>query len=168
MVAAALQSAAASSRSSLRAINWRPPPKKFCWSSGTKRTKPPMPRAHGHVRLMSMSTIMQPIPYTLVDVQSSAVISVEPLQGVQLPLTANEEQRALALVQADNKLWTSLADGYQTITGEALAGLDQLQVKSSVFHATRCRIAPIRPPGSVVSIVAPRCYSLRRIKRCWP
>jgi hypothetical protein len=73
--------------------------------------------------------------HTLVDVQSSTVITVERVQGVQLPLTANEEQRALALVQADNNLWTSLADRYQTITGEALAGLDQLQVKVSVFHA---------------------------------
>ena len=73
--------------------------------------------------------------HTLVDVQSSAVITVERVQGVQLPLTVREEQRALALVQADNKLWTSLADRYQTITGEALVGLEQLQVKVSVFHA---------------------------------
>ena len=73
--------------------------------------------------------------HTLVDVQSSAVITVERVQGVQLPLTVREEQRALALVQADNKLWSSLADRYQTITGEALAGLEQLQVKVSVFHA---------------------------------
>lgn len=73
--------------------------------------------------------------HSTVDVQSGAVISVEQVQGVQLPLNQREEEHALALIQADSDLWTTLANRYQTITGEALERLDQLQVKVSVFHA---------------------------------
>lgn len=73
--------------------------------------------------------------HTTVDVQSGAVITVEHVQGVQLPLTEREEARALALVEADRTLWTALATRYQTITGESLQRLEQLQVKVSVFHA---------------------------------
>lgn len=76
-------------------------------------------------------TLMQ----TTVDVQSGHVITVERMQGVQLPLTAQEEQRALALVEADAPLWTALAARYQRITGETLTAVTQLQVKVSVFHA---------------------------------
>ena len=73
--------------------------------------------------------------HTTVDVQSGAVITVEQVQGVQLPLNQREEEHALALIQADSTLWTTLANRYQTITGKALERLDQLQVKVSVFHA---------------------------------
>lgn len=73
--------------------------------------------------------------HTIVDVQSGTVITVERVQGVQLPLTTREEERALALVEADTALWAALAARYQTITGEALQHLAQLQVKVSVFHA---------------------------------
>jgi len=73
--------------------------------------------------------------HTTVDVQSGDVITVERVQGVQLPLTAQEEQRALALVAADTNLWADVTARYQHITGEALTTLAQLQVKVSVFHA---------------------------------
>jgi hypothetical protein len=73
--------------------------------------------------------------YTTVDVQTSAVITVERVQGVQLPLTPREEQRALELVQADSVLWSTLTARYQGIMGETLQGLAQLQVKVSVFQA---------------------------------
>lgn len=73
--------------------------------------------------------------HTTVDVQSGAVITVERVQGVQLPLTAPEEERALALVAADPALWADLTARYQRITGEALTQITQLQVKVSVFHA---------------------------------
>jgi hypothetical protein len=73
--------------------------------------------------------------HTVVDMQSGAVITIERSQNVQLPLTEREEQRALALVQADSALWTALANRYQAITGEPLQRLDQLQHKVSVFHA---------------------------------
>jgi Cu2+-containing amine oxidase len=73
--------------------------------------------------------------HTVVDIQSGAVLTVEQMQGVQLPLTQREEEHALALLQADQGLWTTLARRYQTVTGEALERVDQLQVKVSVFHA---------------------------------
>jgi Cu2+-containing amine oxidase len=73
--------------------------------------------------------------HTVVDVQSGAVISTERVQGVQLPLTEREEQRALDIVQADAALWSALAERYETITGEPLQRLAQLQVKVSVFQA---------------------------------
>lgn len=73
--------------------------------------------------------------HTTVDVQSGAVITVERVQDVQLPLTANEESRALALIAADPLLWATLAARYQIVTGQALTHLTQLQVKVSVFHA---------------------------------
>jgi hypothetical protein len=72
---------------------------------------------------------------TTVAVRDGAVLAVERVQGVQLPLSAAEEQRALALVQADAALWTRLADRYQTITAQPLHSLAQLQVKVSVFQA---------------------------------
>jgi Cu2+-containing amine oxidase len=73
--------------------------------------------------------------HTVVEVQNSVVLTIEHLQDVQLPLTAAEEQRALALIRADAALWTELAERYQTITSESLQSLDQLQVKVSVFQA---------------------------------
>lgn len=72
---------------------------------------------------------------TTIDVQSGAVIATERVQGVQLPLTSREEQRALALVKADNTLWAALTARYQAITGTVLQDLAQLQVKVSVFQA---------------------------------
>lgn len=73
--------------------------------------------------------------HTTVDVQSSTVMTVERVQGVQLPLTVGEKQRALALVAADPVLWATLADRYQRITGDVLTRIEQLQNKVSVFHA---------------------------------
>lgn len=73
--------------------------------------------------------------HTSVDVASGAVTGVERVQGVQLPLTAREKQRALELIRAETSLWTELAARYQTITGEPLQGFEQLKVKVSVFHA---------------------------------
>ena len=87
--------------------------------------------------------------HTTVDVQSGSVITVERVQGVQLPLTAQEEQRALALVAADTTLWANVTARYQRITGEALTTLAQLQVKVSVFHAD---VMPAR-----VNAAAQRC-----------
>lgn len=73
--------------------------------------------------------------HSIVDVQSGVVITVEQVQGVQLPLTTQEEQRALTLVADDPALWADLTARYQRITGEALTKIEQLQVKVSVFHA---------------------------------
>ncbi|MBX3015205.1 MAG: hypothetical protein KF832_27045 [Caldilineaceae bacterium] len=73
--------------------------------------------------------------HAIVDVQSGAVITVEQGQGVQLPLNEREEQRALALVQADTTLWDELATRYQMVTGQPLTALAQLQIKVSIFQA---------------------------------
>ncbi len=73
--------------------------------------------------------------HSTVDVASGVVTAVEHLQGVQLPLNANEEQRALDLIQADMRLWDQLARRYEQIDGKPLTQIEQLQVKVSVFHA---------------------------------
>lgn len=73
--------------------------------------------------------------YSTVNVASGAVTAVERLRGVQLPLNRNEEQRALALIQADQELWSELAERYAAITGTPLTQISQLQTKVSVFHA---------------------------------
>lgn len=73
--------------------------------------------------------------YSTVDIASGVVTAVERLQGVQLPLNANEEQRALDLIQADSALWNGLSERYAAITGAPLTQLSQLQTKVSVFHA---------------------------------
>lgn len=73
--------------------------------------------------------------HRVVAVESGALISEDRLQGVQLPLTANEEQRALTLISEDAALWAELADRYQAVMGEPLHSLDQLQVKVSVLYA---------------------------------
>lgn len=86
---------------------------------------------------------------SIVDVQSGAVITVERVQGVQLPLTAPEEQRALTLVADDPALWADLTARYQRVTGEALTAITQLQVKVSVFHAD------VMPTG--LNAAAQRC-----------
>ena len=92
--------------------------------------------------------------HTTVDVQSGRVITVERVQGVQLPLTAQEEQRALALVAADATLWADVTARYQRITGEALTTLAQLQVKVSVFHAD---VMPARVNAAAQACGQHRC-----------
>ena len=92
--------------------------------------------------------------HTTVDVQSGSVITVERLQGVQLPLTMQEEQRALALVAADTSLWADLTVRYERITGEALTTLAQLQVKVSVFHAD---VMPARVNAAAQACGQHRC-----------
>jgi len=70
--------------------------------------------------------------HTIVSLESGT-IQREEMQGVQLPLTAREDARALQLVQDDTELWAALSDRYQLITGEQLATTDQMQVKVSLF-----------------------------------
>jgi hypothetical protein len=92
--------------------------------------------------------------HTVVDVQSGAVIRTERMQDVQLPLTAREEQRALAILQADVALWSTLAQQYETITGQPLQQLAQLQVKVSVFQAD---VLPERLNGAAQVCGRHRC-----------
>lgn len=92
--------------------------------------------------------------HSIVDVQSGAVITVERVQGVQLPLTAQEEQRALTIVAADPALWDDITARYQRVTGAPLTALTQLQVKVSVFHAD---VMPARLNGAAQRCGQHRC-----------
>ena len=92
--------------------------------------------------------------HSIVDLQSGAVITVERVQGVQLPLTVQEEQRALAIVADDPALWDDLAARYQRVTGATLTELTQLQVKVSVFHAD---VMPTRLNGAAQRCGQHRC-----------
>ncbi len=70
--------------------------------------------------------------HSIVDIEGGAV-HVEKLQGVQLPLTAREKARALQMIRDDADLWSTLAERYRLITGEALSTVEQLQTKVSLF-----------------------------------
>ncbi|MFN8444357.1 MAG: hypothetical protein U0175_26475 [Caldilineaceae bacterium] len=73
--------------------------------------------------------------HSTVDVASGAVVATEKATGVQLPLTQQEEARALSLVRNDPTVWSDLTNRYHTISGEALNDLAQLQVKVSLFRS---------------------------------
>ncbi|MBV7330228.1 hypothetical protein KFU94_18655 [Chloroflexi bacterium TSY] len=73
--------------------------------------------------------------HTIVDVESGEISSRETIQGVQLPLTDNEIERALTIADADDALRQRLAQQYQAITGESLSSITQLNVKASIFYA---------------------------------
>jgi hypothetical protein len=64
---------------------------------------------------------------------ATGVVTTEQLHGVQLPLTAREEARALDIIVDDQLLWQTLSDRYAIITGEPLLDMTQLQVKVSLF-----------------------------------
>ncbi len=72
--------------------------------------------------------------HKVVDIATGA-ITTERWQGVQLPLTAREETRALELVAHDDALWQLIAARYATITGEPLLDIAQLETKVSLFVA---------------------------------
>lgn len=56
-------------------------------------------------------------------------------QGVQLPLTQNEIERAITLAYANNTFRQTVEKQYREITGGELYSLDQLEVRAFVFHA---------------------------------
>jgi hypothetical protein len=73
--------------------------------------------------------------HNVIDLANGSVES-EQLRGVQLPLTAGEKERSLQLIRDDAELWSALVGGYRRISGETLAGFEQLEVKVSLFLAT--------------------------------
>ena len=97
---------------------------------GKNKSNPPR---QGDLYLYDYAT--DTLIHSTVDIASGTVTAVEHLQGVQLPLNRNEDQRALDLIQADQALWTSLTQRHQQIAGKPLTQIDQLQVKITVFHA---------------------------------
>lgn len=72
---------------------------------------------------------------TVVDVASGAVHSEEVVQGVQLPLTQPELERALGIAYADAATRAVVEERYREVAGEVLQGIEQLGVKAFVFHA---------------------------------
>lgn len=72
--------------------------------------------------------------HTVVDVATGSV-QTKRLQGVQLPLTIQEEARAVDLILADKALWHMLSERYELITGDPLEDMTQLEVKVSLFLA---------------------------------
>lgn len=72
--------------------------------------------------------------HSIVDVATGS-IQTKRLQGVQLPLTTQEEDRAVDLLLADKALWRMLSERYEIITGDSLEDLSQLEMKVSLFLA---------------------------------
>ncbi|MEZ4655944.1 MAG: hypothetical protein R2911_00055 [Caldilineaceae bacterium] len=73
--------------------------------------------------------------HSVIDVATGDMIEQERVQGVQLPLTAAEEGRAIALAWDDAQTHQTLAAQFEQLTGQPLISLDQLHVKASVFLA---------------------------------
>jgi hypothetical protein len=71
--------------------------------------------------------------HSIVDVETGEVDSEELVQGVQLPLTDGEVQRALGIAYGDPATRQAIETRYREISGELLGGTDQLQVKAFVF-----------------------------------
>lgn len=73
----------------------------------------------------------------VIDLDTNQVISRQREQNLQLPLTANELQRAAALIFADDEQRGLLDAEFKRITGQTLNNpTQQLQVKAFVFHAS--------------------------------
>ncbi|MDQ5768471.1 hypothetical protein [Thiothrix subterranea] len=73
----------------------------------------------------------------VVDLDTNQVISRRRERNLQLPLTANELQRASALIFADDEQRSLLDAEFKRITGQTLSNpAQQLQVKAFVFHAS--------------------------------
>lgn len=74
---------------------------------------------------------------TVVDLDTNKVVSSQRQQNLQLPLTANELQRAADLIFNDDEQRDLLNREFQRITGKPLTNPQtQLEVKAFVFHAS--------------------------------
>lgn len=99
------------------------------------------PNAKGQTaRLADVYTYDYSTNETLIDVidlDTNQVISSKREKNLQLPLTANELQRASALIFADDEQRSLLDAEFKRITGQTLNNpMQQLQVKAFVFHAS--------------------------------
>lgn len=73
----------------------------------------------------------------VIDLDTNRVISRKREKNLQLPLTANELQRASDLILADDEQRNLLDAEFKRITGQTLNNpAQQLQVKAFVFHAS--------------------------------
>ncbi|MEZ4661064.1 MAG: hypothetical protein R2911_26225 [Caldilineaceae bacterium] len=74
------------------------------------------------------------LTFALINLDTGEVDTIEKYQGVQLPLTENEMERALDIAYADAGLHAELAARFVALTGETLGDLGQLNVKAFVFR----------------------------------
>jgi hypothetical protein len=88
---------------------------------------------------------------------TNQVDSVVTAQGIQLPLLAVEEQRALTLALDNPDTRRQIEADYLHITGQPLASSDQLQVKAMTFHADSM---PNTELGSAAACGIRRCAQL--------
>ena len=91
------------------------------------------------------------------NMDTNRVDQVDQVQGVQLPLTAAESQRALAIALADGKVRPLLAAEFRLITQQDLVAGDQLILKAMTFHADA---APGRDLGEAAQCGIRRCAQL--------
>ena len=91
------------------------------------------------------------------NMDTNQVDQVDQVQGVQLPLTAAESQRALAIALADGKVRPLLAAEFRLITQQDLVAGDQLILKAMTFHADA---APGRDLGEAAQCGIRRCAQL--------
>lgn len=91
------------------------------------------------------------------NIDTNQVDQVDQVQGVQLPLTAAESQRALAVALADAKVRPLLDAEFRLITQQDLVSGDQLILKAMTFHADA---APGRDLGEAAQCGIRRCAQL--------
>jgi len=72
---------------------------------------------------------------SVVDLKTSAVISSKRTQGVQLPLTENELERAKQIVFEDDDERQILENEYHRITSRPLTDTSELNIKAFTFTA---------------------------------
>jgi RNA 3'-terminal phosphate cyclase len=88
---------------------------------------------------------------------TNQVDTTEQVQGVQLPLTERESQRALAIALADPNVRPMLDAEYRSITQQELVAAEQLIVKAMTFHASSI---PAEDVGSAAACGIKRCAQL--------
>jgi hypothetical protein len=110
-------------------------------------------RADVYIYRYADDTLMRQI-YNL---DTKQVDQVDTVQGMQLPLTIEEQQRALAIALADPQLRPQLDAEFQLITNQPLTGADQLIVKAMTFHADS---VPNTDLGAAAQCGIKRCAQL--------
>lgn len=75
----------------------------------------------------------------VVDLDTDAVVQVDVVEGMQLPLTQSEVDRALALAIADETFGPRLLEDFRRVTGRDLGRVENLDVKGFVYLADSMR-----------------------------
>ncbi len=75
----------------------------------------------------------------VVDLDTDEVVKVDVVEGMQLPLTEREVDRALAMAIADETFGPRLLEDFRTVTGRDLGRAENLDVKGFVYRADSMR-----------------------------